>query len=568
MFTVRNIRKTQGGRAVLDKVTFSLGRGQKVALVGPNGVGKSTLMRIIAGIDTPDRGTVEMAKRSLAGYLPQEPLPSKKDISVLEFLREETGVAELEWRMKMLEPRLEEAPALTEYDELSEKLNRITHYSFEDRARNMLDGLFLSHIEFERSLETLSGGEKTKVNLASVLLRGADILLLDEPTNNLDLPALLFLERFLISSQATCLIASHDRRFLDAVVTKVFELDWFSRSGTMWTGNWSQYFHLQEEKRQFEKDQYEKEQAEKIRLKESSDEKREWARIGGAMVMPDRDKMSQGYHRNRSEQKFGAAAVALETRSIKAEKRTLAPERDPFHLYFNVKPGDKDIVLSLSHVVAGYPGAFSVGPISMKITYGSHIAFLGLNGSGKSTLLKTLSGVLPPISGSVKRGEKIIIGDLMQAHENIPRNKTPVEWFLDETHFIEKVEVAIFLRDFQVNGEMLDAKLGRLSPGERARLSIAMAIAKGVNTLLLDEPTNHLDLPASQALEEALEKYPGTVVLVSHDRAFLDRIAIKKYYLFEKNKVKSIPDRVAYMEKLLAQAEKDVTTLLRRFGKM
>jgi ATPase subunit of ABC transporter with duplicated ATPase domains len=401
-----------------------------------------------------------------------------------------------------------------------------------------------------------------------VLLRGADILLLDEPTNNLDLPALLFLERFLISSQATSLIASHDRRFLDAVVTKVFELDWFSRSGTMWTGNWSQYFHLQEEKRQYEKDQYEKEQAEKIRLKESSDEKREWARIGGSMVMPDRDKMSQGYHRNRSEQKFGAAAMALETRSVKAEKRTLAPERDPFHLYFTVKEGDEDMMLALSRVVAGYDGAFRIGPVTLKIAYGSRVAFLGLNGSGKSTLLKTISGSLPPISGTVKRGEKIIIGDLMQAHENIPRNKTPIEWFLDETHFMEKVEVAIFLRDFQVNGEMLEAKLGRLSPGERARLSIAMMIAKGVNTLLLDEPTNHLDLPASQALEEALEKYPGTVILVSHDRAFLERVAIQKCYLFDRGTVKSIPDRAAYMDALMAQAEKDVTVLLRRFSKL
>jgi ATPase subunit of ABC transporter with duplicated ATPase domains len=568
MFTVRNIRKTQGGKAVLDKVTFSLGRGQKVALVGPNGVGKSTLMKIIAGIDTPDRGTVEMAKRSLTGYLPQEPTPSKSDITVLQFLREETGVADFEWRMKMLEPRLDESSALAEYDELSEKLNRVTHYSFEDRARTMLDGLFLSHIEFDRLLETLSGGEKTKVNLASVLLRGADILLLDEPTNNLDLPALLFLERFLVSSQATCLIASHDRRFLDAVVTKVLELEWFTRSATMWTGNWSQYFHLQEEKRQFEKDNYEKEQAEKIRLKESSDEKREWARIGGSMVMPDRDKMSQGYHRNRSEQKFGAAAMALETRSIKAEKTKLAPERDPFHLYFNVLESDPLMLLSLDAVVAGYPKAFQVGPVDMNIAYGSRTAFLGLNGSGKSTLLKTISGVLKPISGSIEKGEKIRIGDLMQAHENIPRNKTPIEWFLDETHFSEKVEVSIFLREFQINGEMLEAKLGRLSPGERARLSIAMAVAKGVNTLLLDEPTNHLDLDASQALEEALEKYPGTVILVSHDRAFLERVAIKQYYLFENNTVTSIPDRATYMEALMIQAEKDVTSLLRRFGKM
>lgn len=568
MFTVRNIRKTQGGRTVLDKVTFSLGKGQKVALVGPNGVGKSTLMKIIAGIDTPDRGTVEMAKRSLTGYLPQEPTPSKSDITVLQFLREETGVADFEWRMKMLEPRLDEPSALGEYDELSEKLSRVTHYSFEDRARTMLDGLFLAHIGFDRSLETLSGGEKTKVNLASVLLRGADILLLDEPTNNLDLPALLFLERFLVSSQATCLIASHDRRFLDAVVTKVLELEWFTRSATMWTGNWSQYFHLQEEKRQFEKETYEKEQAEKIRLKESSDEKREWARIGGSMVMPDRDKMSQGYHRNRSEQKFGAAAMALETRSIKAEKTKLAPERDPFHLYFNVLEADPEMVLSLNAVVAGYKKAFQVGPVDMKITYGSRTAFLGLNGSGKSTLLKTLSGALKPISGSIEKGEKIRIGDLMQAHENIPRSKTPIEWFLDETHFIEKVEVAIFLREFQINGEMLEAKLGRLSPGERARLSIAMAVAKGVNTLLLDEPTNHLDLDASQALEEALEKYPGTVILVSHDRAFLERVSIKQYYLFENNAVVSIPDRAAYMDALMVQAEKDATSLLRRFGKL
>lgn len=568
MLTIRNLKKTLGGKIILNKVNFSVGKGQKIALVGPNGVGKSTLLKILAGIESPDRGEIEMPKRALVGYLPQEPaLADSQEGTVLEFLREATGVGRIEWRMKLLEARLEEKEALLEYDRLNEDLRRITQFSFEDRTRRMLDGLFLKHIDLHREFQTLSGGERAKVNLAAVILSGADILLLDEPTNNLDLPALLFLERYLASSDATLLIASHDRAFLDAIVTKVFEIEWFSRGIEAWAGNWSTYWKNREEKRLHEKELYEKEQKEKLRLRDSSDTKKEWARIGGEYVMPDKDKMSQGFHRNRSERKHGATAKALETRSTKSEKTKLPLERDPFRLYFNVKEG-ASVTLSLTKAVVGYENGFEIGPVSLRVKFGSRIAFLGLNGSGKSTLLKSIAGTLPVRSGKIVRGEHIRIGEFDQLQSNLPFAKTAVEWFLDETLFETKGEVGIFLREFQFDPETIEAPIGRLSPGERARLSIAMMVAKGMNTLLLDEPTNHLDTEAVMALEEALGKYPGTIILVSHDRAFLDRTKIDTAYLFENGKVRTIPDRGVYMETLREESDRAATALLRRIEKI
>ncbi len=568
MITIRNVRKTLGGKIILNKVNFSIGKGQKIALVGPNGVGKSTLLKILAGIESADRGEIEMPKRALVGYLPQEPaLSDSQEGTVLEFLREATGVGRIEWRMKLLESRLDDKDALFEYDRLAEDLRRITQFSFEDRVRRMLDGLFLRHIELDRPFRTLSGGERAKVNLAAVILSGADILFLDEPTNNLDLPALLFLERYLAESDATILIASHDRKFLDAIVTKVFEIEWFSRGIEAWAGNWSTYWKNREEKRLHEKELYEKEQKEKLRLRDSSDTKKEWARIGGEMVMPDKDKMSQGYHRNRSERKHGATAKALATRSVKSEKTKLPLERNPFHLYFNVST-IKQATLALKKAVAGYTSGFTIGPVSFQVKFGSRIAFLGLNGSGKSTLLKSIAGVSPLLSGEIVRGENIRIGEFDQLQSNLPFAKTAIEWFLAETLFETNGEVGIFLREFQFDPETIDAPIGRLSPGERARLSIAMMVAQGMNTLLLDEPTNHLDTEAVMALEDALEKYPGTIILVSHDRAFLDRTKIDTAYLFEGNSVRKISDREAYIANLEASADKQATNFLRRIGKI
>jgi ATPase subunit of ABC transporter with duplicated ATPase domains len=287
MLVLKNVRKVYGIRRVLERVSFSLGEGQKAALVGPNGVGKSTLLRLIAGIETPDRGEIMMPNRALVGYLPQEVL-AEGDETLWEYLRRAAGLGELEEEMKDLEPRLEKKESLARYELLEAEYRRLGGYEFERRSKNILAGLRLSHIGMDRPVSELSGGEKRKAALAGVLLRGVDVLLLDEPTNNLDLPALLWLEKYLAKSKSTCLIASHDRRFLDNVVKKLVEIEWWKREAIMYTGGWSEYAEMKAHAHRRHKEQYRMQEEERVRLSESMAEKMDWVERVKNRKAPDR----------------------------------------------------------------------------------------------------------------------------------------------------------------------------------------------------------------------------------------------------------------------------------------
>lgn len=562
MLTVRNIFKRYGPVKVLLGVSFSIARGQKIALVGPNGVGKSTLLRILAGIESEDRGKIGRDNGIRIAALPQEIASESEDETVFEALRGLSGIAELEAKMAKLETKLDDEKSLSVYGELRDLYERMGGFSFSRKARLALDGLGLRRIPLDRPLSRISGGERRRVAIAGTLLREADLLLLDEPTNDLDLPSILWLESFLRDSDAAVIVASHDRAFLDAVAGKVLEIDWHFRTGKMWTGNYSTYFREKSEMLRREREDHERAETERERLRDTALEKKEWARIGGEQVMPDKDKMSQGYHRDRAERKFGAAAKALENRADQVKRIALHAERDPLEIYFEPAEGEGRSI-SIVGALAGYGEAFHVGPADMEIPYGARVGIFGRNGAGKSTFLKMITGELEPIEGSVGREESVRFGSLSQANDALPVGKSAVEWITTSTPIVDEADAIRFLVRFLLDAPSVTSPMGELSPGERMRIALAFLMASRVNVLVLDEPTNHLDLEAVTALETALDLYKGTLLLVSHDRAFLSRLAFSQVWSVEAGSVSREEDYASYLERAMTEAESEKRTFRR-----
>lgn len=556
MLTVRNIHKRYGPVRVLLGAGFSVANGQKFALVGPNGVGKSTLLRILAGVESQDRGVIERGKNLRISYLPQESMADSAEETVAGYLRRVSGIAALEAELAELEMRLGDEKALSRYGELRDLYDHLGGFSFDRKARLAIDGLGLRRIASDRKLSEMSGGERRRLSLAGALLEESDVLLLDEPTNDLDLPAIFWLERFLRKTGSAVIVASHDRAFLDAVSEKVLELDWYFRTARVWTGNYSTYFKEKSEELRREHDEKVRAEEERARLRETAEEKLEWARKGAEYRMPDKDKMSQGFHRDRSQQKQGARARALHTRADHVKKVTLAPERDRFSVFFEPETVQGTGVM-LSAATGGYDGGFRVGPVDMDIAYPSRIGIFGVNGAGKSTLLRMITGELPTLSGTVSRGESVRFGVLSQGNDFLPKEKTALEWFADATPIKDTVDVMRFLDRFLLNAAALSFPMGELSPGERMRISLGFLMATRANVLILDEPTNHLDLEAVAALSDALRLFPGTLIMVSHDRAFLSGVEFSQVFSVDDGVCVREKGYDSYLERVMEEVRHD-----------
>jgi ATPase subunit of ABC transporter with duplicated ATPase domains len=553
MLTVRKLFKRYGPVRVLLGAEFSVARGQKIALVGSNGVGKSTLLRIIAGVEKEDKGEVVRERRASIAYLPQELSVEETGETALGYLRRKSGIAELEEEMGGLESDLSDEKKLERYGELRDRYERMDGYSFDERAAKVLSGLGLEGEFLSRKLRSMSGGERRRVAFAAVLLSGADLLLLDEPTNDLDLPAILWLESYVRKSRSAIIVASHDREFLDAVSEKVLEIDWHFRTTRMWTGNYSLYFREKSEQLRREREEHERAEEERARLFVTADEKREWARIGGEQKMPDRDRMSQGYHRDRAERKFGAAAKALSSRAGHVKRVDVTAIRDPLSVYF--EPAEEgELSIALSGAVSGYGETFSAGPVDLVLPYGSHVGIFGRNGAGKSTVLGMIAGTLPLSEGTVEIGEDVRLGVLTQENDILPKEKSAIEWFSEKTRISDEAEITRFLGKFLLVGEVTSFPMGELSPGERMRLSIAFLMASGINVLVLDEPTNHLDLDAVEALSNAIDLFSGTLILVSHDRAFLAGRDFDLVRSLERGKISVEKSYAEYLERAVREA--------------
>lgn len=538
MLRVKSLYKSYGSLIVLSDVSFSLMRGQRAALVGRNGVGKSTLLKVLAGREEADSGNIEFSKNIRIGYLPQDmSLVGEETIEC--YLRRETGIDVID---------------VKQYDETRERYEERGGDSFAHRVEVMRSGFGLDDVGLDRPLSSLSSGQKSKVVLIAILLKKADLLLFDEPTNNLDLSVLIWLEDFIRDVDAACIIISHDRRFLDRTATKIFELDWETRGLNVTGGTYTDYLRMAAKRRQRQKEEYKLQQEEIGRLSERAREMKMRAQQGARWAGTDKDKFLRGFKRDRAA-RSGKGAKALEKRIEQMEKIEKPVERPPFEIPLEAAKEYGDLNIRLINVMVGYPSGFSIGPISLEIRYGERVGIMGLNGSGKSTLLKVIAGYHKPEGGQVEIGPSVRFGDMMQEHDFLPRQTSLLEFLKTKIHLPEQDAYAL-LTKFGLSAHQAKQAIRALSPGGRARLLLAVFSALSVNTLLLDEPTNHLDIEAMEALEEALESYRGTVILVSHDRFFLEKARLNSTFLLEEGKLTGIESYRVYVSSVEKRAKR------------
>ncbi|MDO8472013.1 MAG: ABC-F family ATP-binding cassette domain-containing protein [bacterium] len=514
--SAEGIQKAYGPDVVINDASFVLERGQKVGLVGYNGTGKTTLLKIMAGIEEPDGGEIQIRQGVTVGYLPQD-TSLTTDETIDDYVRRVSGIAELESKLAHL------PEAVVEYE-------RRDGYAFQHRLDIMLDGFGFDAVSSNRQISSLSSGQKSKVFMAGVLLADPDVLLLDEPTNNLDLPALVWLEDFLMRSEAACLVVSHDRLFLDRIVRKIFELDWHTRTITIVNGRYSDYIVRRQKAQVRQAAEHEEQQREIKRLADQAREQKARAVRGSHHVGTDNDKFLRGFRRDRAAGS-GRAAKSLERRIEQMEPVERPVERNLFRIHLQPTKTGGSRNMELQDAVIGYAdSAFRIGPLTLNLPFGSRTVIMGLNGTGKSTLLKTIGGDVPPVTGEMKIGSALVVGNLMQEHDNLPRDVSMGD-FLQRKAGISLQDAYQLATQYGFSATEIDKKLAALSPGGRARLLLALFSALSVNVLLLDEPTNHLDLEALDALEEAVTHYEGTVVLVSHDRSFLEKFRATDVYV-------------------------------------
>ena len=561
MLTVTKLRKSFGSKRLFWNAGFSMSQGQRVALIGPNGSGKSTLLKILAGLEPLDRGEVRFAKDALVGYLAQETIAEGKETTI-EFLRKAVGLDELERKMKLLESHLEEEESLLRYEIVQEAYRKLGGFAFADRAASVLNGLTLGTELLERPLATLSGGEKRKIALAGVLLRGVDVLLLDEPTNNLDFSALLWLEAYLKKFSGALIVASHDRAFLDRVVEKVLDIDTEKHVLVMQKGNWSTAAFVRAHALRRAKEKYRGQETEKERLDVSSQEKLLWVERTKKKRGPDRDKLTSNYKKERAIKKFTGSSKALSARRDRLTVYEKPFERTPLVFSFSRETKLRPPTITLTRVSLGYNKKKPVVTgVNLRIPYGRRVQFLGMNGVGKTTLIKTILGELKPLAGRVTIGKSVLFGDLMQEHHLLPLQLTPLQYFSKKLHIFDEQNILLLLSRFQFSPQIAKEKIAQLSPGERVRFVLATLAARGANVLILDEPTNHLDVEAIEALEEALAGYRGTLILVTHDEAFLSRMEIDEYYLLGEGTIQSVSNFDTYRTEVLKEAKRRLKRL-------
>ena len=505
-----HVTKHVGGTLVLDDVSLSVAGDDRVGLVGPNGIGKTTLLRLLAGLDPPDAGRVVRTPPTLTvGYLAQEP-DARAGERLLDYLARRTGVAAAELEMDALATRLEGEPSLAgAYAEALERFLRLGGADLEPRARQVAADLGLRADRLHLPLDRLSGGEAARASLAALLLARFDVFLLDEPTNNLDFDGLERLERFLASTHAGAAIVSHDRVFLDRTVTRVVELEEGRRRVREYSGGFGEYERARERARARRATAYDRYADERERLEEAARTRRTWAQAG-----------------EKQANRRLTASLSSKTRAIERRLERLEPVEKPWQpwelrLTFTPERRSGDVVAFLERAVVER-GSFRLGPVDLELHWQDRLAVVGRNGSGKTTLLQALLGVLPLAAGRRFVGPGVVLGELDQARGGLDERRPLLETFCRRSEAAPE-EARSLLAKFGLGADDVERATHSLSPGERTRAALALLVARGVNCLVLDEPTNHLDVAAIEELETALDAYAGTAVLVTHDRRLLDR---------------------------------------------
>jgi len=521
-----DVTVVRGPSLVLSGVSLTVAPGSRIGVVGPNGVGKSTLLAALAGALAPDSGAVSLSPRSATvGLLPQEP-DRRPGETLTDFLARRTGVAAAQAVLDAALEALSSGSPGPDYDEALTRWLDLGGADLDVRTEQVCADLGLPLDLLAVDTTALSGGQAARASLASVLLSRYDVFLLDEPTNDLDFAGLERLEDFVLGLQAGLVVVSHDREFLSRVVTSILDVDEPSRTATLYGGGYDAYLAERALRRSQAREAYEEYDDKRSGLVTQAQRQREQS-VRGALrakrKQPDNDRAAKGA---RIE---AATHAASRVKGIESQIKHLDEVEEPrkewqLRMEIAAAPRSGDVVAVLSSAVVRR-GDFVLGPIDLQVSYGDRIALVGPNGSGKTTLLQALLGRLPLESGRQSLGPGVRLGEVDQARSAFTGTATVVEVVEQVTQW-PAAEVRTLLAKYGLRADHVGRPAGSLSPGERTRASLALLQAVGVNLLVLDEPTNHLDLPAIEQLEQALDAYEGTLLLVTHDRRLLDAVAV------------------------------------------
>ena len=493
-----------GAERLLDRLSFSINDGARLGVVGDNGAGKSTLLRLIAGEYQPTDGAVYIARDKKIGMLGQNQA-CESDLPLYEFaLSVLADMSELEARVETLRADAESDPAAAaRFSAALEEFGRKGGYEYRSRARGTLISLGFGDADMERPVSSFSGGQKTRIALAALLLSAPDILILDEPTNHLDADAMDWLAGCLSSYPGTVVVVSHDRWFLDGTVTQILEIEY--RRARLWNGNYSAFRTAKEKDREVRRHQWECQQREIRRIEEYIAQQRRWNRERNIIAAESREKQ-----------------LAKMERIERPESPT-----DSIRLRFAYSGESGNEVLNVRNLAAGFGDKTLFSGFSTVVRKGERVFLLGENGGGKSTLIKIFAGLLRQKEGFFDWGANVRVGYYDQENQNLSPEKTVLDELWDSYPELTQTEVRNTLALLLFKGEDVAKQVAVISGGEAARLTLAKLSLKKVNVLLLDEPTNHLDISSREVLEDALEHFPGTIIAVSHDRFFIKKLATR-----------------------------------------
>ncbi len=544
LIQARELSKSYGIQDVLQGVTLVIPRQARIAMVGPNGIGKSTLLRLLAGLETPDSGEINRARSIRIGYLPQEAIFSEDidtTVSVWDYcegafedlIQQQARLSELE--QSMSDPQTVEQ-AMSQYGPLQERFEREGGYTYQARIQQVLHGLGFNAEEFKHPLNMLSGGELTRAQLAHLLLLDPELLILDEPTNHLDIEAVEWLEGWLRDWAGAVLIVSHDRYFLDRVVDTVWDLR--AHGLESYSGNYSAYVKQRSERQALLEKRYKAQQQ---------------------RIEKDRDFIQRNIAGQKTRQAQGRRKL-LE-RFLEEEAISLSPEQRQTRIQFSSPERSGDLVLRTHDLEIGHADADEAlfGVPDLILHRGERVALIGPNGAGKTTFLRTLLGDISPKAGEVDLGASLQVGYFEQAHAGLDATQRVFDSILEVAPHFKDGEARSYLAQFLFTGDDVFKHIEVLSGGERAKLALARLILQGANLLLLDEPTNHLDIPSQEALQQALHVFPGTVLLVSHDRYLIEALAEQVWVISPDEKSLQVVSGgySAYVEHRQAQKAKD-----------
>ncbi len=531
ILSCNNISKTFVDNQILKGASFHIEDHEKAAIVGINGAGKTTLLKIIVG-DTPaDEGLVTFAKDTSFGYLAQHQSVNSSNTIYDELLTVKQEVLDLERKLRETEKAMPNAHGreleqlMEKYSSLTSRFEDINGYAYKSEINGILKGLGFSENEFDKKIDTLSGGQKTRIALGKLLLQKPDLIMLDEPTNHLDLNSIMWLETYLLNYKGAVVIVSHDRYFLDKIATKIIEID--NGVVTSFNGNYSDYAIQKEHLRAEQMNAYLNQQREIKHHEEVIDKLRQFNREKSIKRAESREKMLDKIER-----------IDKPT-EVKADmKLKLTPH----------KTSGND-VMQIEGLSKGFDNITLFENVSFEIKRGEHVAIIGDNGTGKTTLLKIINELIPPDNGVIHLGANVEIGYYDQEHHVLHMDKTLFDEISDEYPYLTNTEIRNTLAAFLFTGEDVFKKISTLSGGERGRVSLAKLMLSEANFLILDEPTNHLDITSKEILETALNAYEGTVLYVSHDRYFINKTATRILELTHNRFVNYIGNYDYYLEK-------------------